>query len=228
MGGKNHQPCRVYLEKSTRLSRSLSLAHAQLELANVDLEDLLLRELNNQIGNVEPIKNHLRESEKSLEESLIDLDALKKQMEMNHYADLPPLHTLDLLSIGDKLAERKIVEAQSWKKILEIMRRGTFYAVIQHFKGRIVELHSLTCKLSGEFLTLAKHAESGEVTSAIEQNCDENIKATFGQLYTAWSIFNQEFLASSLISTETWYKHSDYGSLLDTKTVGKEYPVYSA
>ena len=227
MGGQNHQPCSKYLENSTRLSRSLSLAHAQLEIANVALEDVLLRELSKQIGSIAPIKKSLEDSEQSLKESLLVLDSLKKQMEANHYMDLPPLHTLDLISIGEKLAERKVVDGGSWKKMTQIIKRGTFYAAIQHFKGRIVGLHNLTQKLANECFGLARHAESGEVNIVLEQNHDNNIKNTFGQLYTAWSSFHQEFLASSLISTEIWYHYSEYGSLLDQKTVVRRELVYS-
>lgn len=52
MGGKNHQPCSGYLALSTKLSRSLSLANAELELANVALEDLILAELDGNTGSL--------------------------------------------------------------------------------------------------------------------------------------------------------------------------------
>lgn len=228
MGGKNHQPCGRYLENSTKLSRSLSLAHAQLEIANAALEDVLLRELSNQIGSLSSLEKCLRESEQFLKESLVVLDMLKKQMEAGSYADLPPTHTLDLSSIGERLAERKIVDLGSWKKMVEVLKQGTFYTVIQHFKGRIVELHNLTQKLNGECLKLTKHVELGEVNLVLEKNYDGSIKNTFGQLYTAWSSFSQEFLASSLISTEIWYRHSDYGSLLDQKRVERSNLIHSS
>jgi len=45
MGAKNHQPCNEYLPDSIKLSRSLSLARVEMEMANIHLEDLLLTEL---------------------------------------------------------------------------------------------------------------------------------------------------------------------------------------
>ncbi|MFN3692742.1 MAG: hypothetical protein ACK4SL_01415 [Candidatus Paceibacteria bacterium] len=55
MGGKNHQPRGRYLQNSTLMSRSMSLAQIGLELANVALEDLILAELDGKIGDIVPI-----------------------------------------------------------------------------------------------------------------------------------------------------------------------------
>ncbi len=44
MGGKNHQPCRSWLPESTKMSRALSELTAQIEFANLALEDAIITE----------------------------------------------------------------------------------------------------------------------------------------------------------------------------------------
>jgi hypothetical protein len=56
-------------------------------------------------------------------------------------------------------------------------------------------------------------ARKGEVTRTLEENRPGNIKEAFANLYCAWAKFNQDFLASSLLSTELWYAFNGYGSL---------------
>jgi len=77
MGGINHAPCSRYLNLSTRVSRSLSLAHAELELANVALEDVLLGELVNKKGSLVLVLSRLNASNGQLEEMLSHMGALK-------------------------------------------------------------------------------------------------------------------------------------------------------
>jgi hypothetical protein len=58
-----------------------------------------------------------------------------------------------------------------------------------------------------------------EFTIVPEENRVGNFKIPFAQLLTAWQAFIGLFAASSLITTEAWYKHNGYGSLVAPATV---------
>ncbi len=73
-----------------------------------------------------------------------------------------------------------------------------------------VNTQSLITKISA----LNDAAQKGEVNLVLEENRPGNIKESFACLYTAWAKFQQDFLASSLLSTELWYAFNGYGSLV--------------
>ena len=214
MGGQNHQPCSKYVENSTKLSRFLSLAYAELELGNVALEDLILTELGGGRGSVEPILARLHVSREAINEALLTTTRLREQMDANDFLDLPGLRTMDLDTKGAQLAAHAMVSADAWKRIAEIMQVGGFYAVLPHFAACMQTLLQKTETLIESIGGLAEEAARGEVTATVETNRPRNIKQPFAELYTAWKIFQQDFLASALLSTELWYASRGYGSLV--------------
>jgi hypothetical protein len=217
MGGKNHQPCGRYLVNSTNMSRYMSLAMSEIELANVALEDLLLAELRDEIGNSEPIVLHLSHSSEHLHSMLGAMVALEHQMADEHYVDLPPMKTINLIQLGRNMAEEGQHRSESsWQKIAIMMKEQGFASVLRHHKDTANRIIGLTNALQSRVSDAGELARQGNLTLALEQNLGDNFKPEFAQVYTAWAEFQQEFLASSLISTEVWYAFNRTGSLIKT------------
>ena len=216
MGGKNHQPCGRYLQNSTLMSRSMSLAQVDLELANVALEDLILAELDGNIGDIVPIKTHLDESLEHLAGMQRSIDTLSIQMDTEKYVDLPPMKTMDLLAFGRAMRAAGLHRSESaWNNIAAIMQKSGFVPTLQHHAATLSKLVSLTKDLKTCIQDSTPAAAVGKLNVELEENRALNFKAEFARVYTAWADFQQEFLASSMISTEVWYRHNNSGSLLD-------------
>jgi hypothetical protein len=216
MGGKNHQPCGAYLPESTRLSRSLSLAHARLELANVALEDLLLGELvEGKHGDIRDIIDHLDGSIVATNDAVTFAKELEMKLDENSFVDLPTLCKLDLDAIADNFAKHCMAEFHAANEVAERYRTSGFRGVLAYFHRSIIGLRQLTQQLRYEVQQLSGPAADGEVHLVLEENRHGNIKPTFAKLYTNWERFNAFFLASSLLSTEVWYAFRGHGSLAD-------------
>lgn len=216
MGGRNHQPCGVYLPESTRVSRELSIAHAQCELANVSLEDLILAELDGGHGETRIIVEHLSASANALANADKLVDELEAKMDKNDFIDLPTLRVINLDAIGTNFVERGLTSFDDWRVIVSIMRTNGFRSMLGRFRVGIAELRRLTQQLQEEIARLDKAAKCGETHLVLEENRVGNIKPTFTRLYTSWGRFNSLFLASSLLSTEVWYAFRGYGSLAES------------
>ncbi|OGZ33529.1 MAG: hypothetical protein A2Y98_01180 [Candidatus Portnoybacteria bacterium RBG_19FT_COMBO_36_7] len=214
MGGKNHQPCHIYLAESTRLSRFLSLAYAELELGNVALEDVILAELNGQNGDTSVISKHLNFSMQSLTGATKMIGKIRQKMDEKDFADLPTLRKLNLRELGESLAGNGLVDSTSWKIISEKMIKGGFCEVLVLFESLIESLSVKTSSLMTMIATLEGAVKKGEVSRILEENRPGNIKDDFAILFVAWAKFNQLFLASSVLSTELWYAFNGYGSLV--------------
>ncbi len=216
MGGKNHQPCGRYLKNSTLMSRSMSLAQVGLELANAALEDLILAELDGNIGDIVPIKSHLDESLEHLVGMQVAINALTNQMDAEKYVDLAPMKTMDLLAFGREMRAAGLHRSESaWNNIATIMQKSGFALTLQHHATTLTKLVSLTRDLKTCIQDSTSVAANGKLNVELEENRTLNFKAEFARVYTAWADFQQEFLASSMISTEVWYRHNNNGSLLD-------------
>lgn len=217
MGGKNHQPCKDYLKESIKLSRVLSNAYLELEKANVAFEDLLLQELNNEdtSGGIEKIVASSNQSHKYLDYALDECTNLRDKMVENDFVDLSTLATTDLNQIGLCLANQGIVEYEAWKTIAFKMRNGGFKSILTYIEQSIYSIQEKNYDLKEGFKKLKDIIKFSNITEILEENLPENIKPQFAKLYTAWTKFNQEFLASSLMSTELWYAEKGYGSLTD-------------
>jgi len=213
MGGANHQPCNRYLPISTQLSRYLSLARAELDLANVELEDVLLLELTGKAGNVQKIVDRLEASNDALTTSLRMAADLRHRMDDEQFNDLPTLRKVDLTAVGSDLCRINAVDSHSWNKIVPMMLKGGFYLVLGHFEESITEIQNKTTQLTTIIMSLKDLTENGELNVVLEENRLGNFKLEFAQLYSAWANFNQEFLASSICSTELWYSFNGFGSL---------------
>lgn len=212
MGGQNHQPCSAYLVNSTRLSRSVSQARIHLELANVELENLLLQEISVQKtdrGSLEELFDQLTLSQQEAVEAIAFVCALRQQMQNLLYEDLPPLQQMSLSELGNQLSERGLVSKDSWKKMSQLMLECSFYAVLDYFQEELNILNTLTQSLMD---AIPQDCE-GHIAPIVEQNQEGNFKVQFATLYQRWHNFQQDFLASSMLSTEIWYAHNQYGSL---------------
>lgn len=219
MGGQNHQPCSSYLGSSTKLSRSLSLAYAHLELGNVALEDVLLAEFANERSPIQAILDQLELSDDALVASLSNCKELRDLMDALSYQDLPALRELDLVSLGEQLSSMGMLQQKSWTRICQIMAEGGFYKVLDYFEERIAGLRAKSATLVQQIQLLEEPAELGEVNLVLEENRRGNIRPAFGELYTFWGSFHQDFLASSLLSTELWYTHDSRQSLVASVAV---------
>jgi len=215
MGGKNHQPCGSYLSNSTKMSRSMSLAFVSLELANVSLEDVILAELEGKLGDISPIIVHLEQSGDYLLQMRASLDDLCQQMEDMPFQDLPTLQSTNLSKFGELVTEEGLHQSNSdWKVVADCMRERGFWGMTDVFKDSIAKLHDLTAQLRTKVECCRNLAKNGTVHIALEENNNMNFKAEFARVYTTWATFQQQFLASSLISTELWYRFNQFGSIL--------------
>lgn len=215
MGGMNHQPCRSFLKPSTVLSKQVSMANIQLLQANVFLEDILLAEMDDGRKSVSPVVSSLKESLKSLSDASVTLASLKDLMDRLKYHDLHTLHTLNLKGVGVELAEHGAVDLNAWNKMRTMMKDGTFYSNVSHFSKMFQKLTCETTELAEKFSALEQCAKDGLLTPVLEENRQGNIKLAFAKLLTSWTNFMQEFLASSMVSTEVWYANCGFGSILD-------------
>ncbi len=213
MGAKNHQPCNQFIRNSTQLSRYVSIAYAELEYANVCLEDLILTELDGHTTTVKKINHHLSASSGALERAVDSSMLLRKQMHTEGFIDLPTLRKINLESIGVALWEKGVVNRDSWNRLSTMVLRGGFYTVLDYFDFQLKKLIHETKQLIEKFSLLEKPAQEGELHLVLEENRAGNIKVAFATLYTSWSEFHRDFLASSIISTEVWYAFRRYGSL---------------
>ncbi len=211
MGGINHQPCGAYLKNSTRLSRFLSLAKAELELANVALEDVILSEYGDGDGDVGSISRRLRESVTRLDDMAGVIADLRKQMNDSHYEDLPSLKTVNLSWVGERFVDNKMVSQDAWNMAQQAMQGGGFYRMLDVFNEHVADLRMRTTRLIEEVDGLHRH--TGEVSMVLEENRVGNIRPAFAELYTGWNGFHALFLASALLSTELWYRFNGFGSL---------------
>lgn len=213
MGGMNHQPCGKYLRNSTRVSRFLSVAYAELELANVALEDVILTELEGGRSSTTEIENRLTQSSMALDGALTAIGSLRTQMLQAGYADLPTMRTLDLEEIGKRFSAAGMVNHDSWRAIEKTMRSGGFAEVLDGFESEIQAIKLSTQELADSIIRLRPAAAEGRVMEILERNGEENIKREFARAYTCWTTFNALFLASSMLSTEAWYVFMGFGSL---------------
>ncbi len=216
MGGKNHQPCRIYLVNSTKLSRAMSLAFISIELANVSLENTILEELNEGRGDISPILVHLKQSKHNLQEMKVVLTDLCQQMTEESFQDLPTLKSVNPNTLGILAKQEGIHRSeQDWKDVATIMQEQGFWGITSAFKIKIDELCDLTEALHTKVATCSIPAKEGVLHLVLEENGKMNFKHEFACLYTAWAEFQQFFLASSLISTELWYQFNGLGSIIN-------------
>lgn len=220
MGGQNHQPCNRpqtnYLRFSTKMSRDLSMARTHMETANVHLEDVLLGELGyGGGGSLSEVLEHLAKSGMSLAVMQDTIRLLRKDMAENAFDDLPTLYSANLEGIGIEFSSAGLVEDEAWNSVVDIMREHGFYGMLDFFEQEASSLQLKTVELNSAIRSANFAARAGQLNLVLEQNQPANFKVQFAQLYSAWHRFQQIFLASSMLSTELWYRYCDAGSLLE-------------
>lgn len=218
MGGQNHQPCNRYLIESTELSKSLSLGRIGFESANVAVENLLLAELH---GNpfeetqLDEVGRSLHSSIEALNQMQRWLDAIGAKLNDVEGWEPPTVGDCDWASMGDALATIEAVDAKAWSGMADIRVAEGFPGVIRHFSQRI----ALLCRTSGDlieqFEALDGDIRCGSFEKAVEGNAAGDFKILFARLYNGWAQFQQDFLASALLSTESWYRWTNCGSLVE-------------
>lgn len=214
MGGINHQPCREYLPDSTKLSRAMSLGRESFETANVCLEDLILAEINGERGDLEEVLSCLTLSCTHLMDMHIHLSAIETRYNANGGWEPPTTRSVSWQEVGTALQEMGAVEQESWDRMSAIRSRASFAGIIAHYREGINELRAITSVLRDSIEKLRPQALVGTLEAALEENRAGQLKISFAQLYTRWNSFQQDFLASSLLSTESWYAWTKKGSLV--------------
>jgi hypothetical protein len=219
MGGQNHQPCNRpqtnYLRLSTKMSRDLSVARAYFERANITLEDVLLHELTGQGGgSVKHIIEQLSDSKAALAEMMKTIGLLRADMHSHAFEDLPTLQLADLDALGSELASAGLVQSGAWTVVSGIMRSRGFYGMLDFFDQEVTFLRQKTNELILAVCTVENTAKVGQLNLALERNQPANFKVQFAALYSLWHQFQQTFLASSMLSTDLWYRYCGVGSLL--------------
>lgn len=218
MGGINHQPCRespAYLVHSTRMSRFFSRARVCFETANEALEDVLLAEIEgvNLPGTTQKIVLLLVECKNELINMQQSITDLVTEMRRVGYTDLPTFRTTDLAACGKEFVAAGVVAQVDWDSTVRQMREGSFYRVLEGHTTSISELIEQSTQLAIEIGALEGAARARRLTFVLENNEPGNIKATFAKLYHSWNELTGKFLASSMLTTELWYRHNRIGSI---------------
>lgn len=225
MGGQNHQPCNKvgtsYLLFSTTLSRAVSSARSTLEQANIAIEDILILEIRDgKNGRIEPVLHRIALSNNAIDDAKEAIAALRADMHKHDFEDLPELRETDLMNLGVDLAMQGMVDLQSWKLALlhygESGERG-FAAMLTYFEKTLDDLAMLTNQLYNKVHRVELATREGRLNQVLEENEDGNFKVEFARLYQKWNTFQQVFLASSMLSTELWYRHTKAESLLQRR-----------
>jgi len=197
------------------MSRFASLAFANLELANVALEDVLLAEMDGEIGDLDGIKSQLALSQKSVSDLVDTIIKLKTEMGQRGFRDLLAIHPVDLDAIGRAFVANNMVSARAWGEVSRNARTGGFNRNIELIHTHAKTLAEYTAQLHKKINKLQGYANNGSVTQVLEENLRDNLKPEFAKLYCVWNRFQEIFLASSLLSTEVYYAFNGFGSLVD-------------
>jgi len=202
------------------LSRALSSAFVQMELANVSLEDLIISEITNTptSKSTRLIVERLSESLHEIRNAQRSVVALGQSMTEKSFTDLPTLASVDLPEIGRRLTLEGMVSAEAWAEVSSIMRTVGFRGMLVQFGDMIAQIHAQTTDLITCIEAVENHAREGTMTLVLEENKVGNFKVEFAQLYHSWTRLQQLFLASSMRSTELWYRFNRFGSLVFLKS----------
>lgn len=218
MGGKNHQPCNKFFGRSTEMSLALSVAGVTLEQSNIALEHMLLAEFRGQKTNVNGLVARLGEFKTYLTGIKTAIALLRDQMKVEKYVDLATIKSADIDEAGKRMAAAGMIRLPIFNRVLEMYRAGSFYSVLDTFDDVVDDIAELTDALVNKAKTCADACERGELQLELEENRPGNLRVEFARLYTAWSHFNEHFLASALVSTEAYYLANNHGSLLPAST----------
>lgn len=221
MGGINHQPCgkpdTQYLYFAIQMSRALSKARVSFEQANIELEDILLKEMQREshTGSIAGMYIRLEESIACLRSLINHISGLRADMRMHGYEDLSNTLAVNAHEVANDLKPFGLASDEALSNVGHVMSNGNFYAILDMFDIRVAHLVQDTILLKDGVISLRTHEAKNTVTEVLERNLDGNIKIAFAKLYNNWNTFHELFLASSMLSTELWYRFMCVGSLVN-------------
>ncbi|MEK7606658.1 MAG: hypothetical protein AAB444_00445 [Patescibacteria group bacterium] len=202
------------------MSRALSRGRMCFEQANIALEDLILAELGGKICSIDPILVALDSSHAHISDMVNHVDLLRHEMNQRNYVDLPTLLTTNLTDLGDALTDEGIIDSKArWQEVQEKMENGGFVAVLNMIERNARDIKHETELLRRVIAACALSASSGKVAMILEENSRGNFRADFAKMYSNWNVFMGRFLASSMLSTELWYRFNRYGSLVSAPSI---------
>lgn len=214
MGGMNHQPCKTHLPKSTRLSRVVSLAYAQLMLANATLEDALIGELEGQ-GASETFaiwtrsRDQFRELVTCLGRVVEAFTASIDDMDGNPFQHVQVLHAMDVDELKRRLTAASAVnpDDQTFDLVGSSLKLTGFEGVFRQLKARYESHLAEARKLLHVFEDGERHARTGMLLQLIEAN-ELPFRLQFARVMNPLTETMQMFSYSSLISIEVHYRSS--------------------
>ncbi|MEI8339614.1 MAG: hypothetical protein WCF94_03030 [bacterium] len=148
-----------------------------------------------------------------IQKALVDCEKLRQKMKDNNFVDLPTLATANLNEIGNNLVQMGMVSESHWTHVSGVMEKGGFRSVLTFFEQGLNDLLSKTRILITSIEEIKTQMESGLTNVIMEENREGNIKIAFAVLYQTWNNFEQHFMASSMLSTELWYRHKNHSSI---------------
>lgn len=216
MGGQNHQPCSKKAPESARLSRHLSSATSNIQLANVRLEDLLIDEIELDLRQPQLLHACMR----FLKDGSADLQKLSSTARQLHL-DLSVSPFLDsrdqesLRNLISGLVSSGTLSGYYSEMVLADRSVGGFLECLTRIANMAENCHERVNSLEHMFVELHKVVEKdgSRVFDQLEFNTPANIKPAFAVLYTDLQTLSGYFLASALISTEYFYHSFKLGGL---------------
>jgi hypothetical protein len=118
--------------------------------------------------------------------------------------------------VGRIFSDVGMVSIGHWNEISGQMQEGGFYFVLDFIENKLQGILDGTWNLLSGIRAISDGIVSGKANRIMEENLPGNIKVAFATLYQEWSHFQQYFLASSMLSTELWYRHTKVGSLCES------------
>lgn len=212
MGGINHQPCHGYIEESTVLSRSVSEAQKFLWEANISIEDVILREINQkEFGSYDSIVISLEKSVDALKCADNDFRKLSLKMDRMRFVSKPTALNFEQLTAAWK-KENFIIDDDQWKEIVEIYKEGGFRNALYVLQLKFVAVNKETRNLLAVIKQYRQSAENRLFMSDVEEN-KIPLRQQFAKILTRWSEALNLFRYSSLISTEIYLRDMNYPAL---------------
>jgi len=128
MGGKNHHMCTGCIRHTTLLSKTYSLAEAEMLQANAVLEDTMVAELYDSLDHARhfalQINRHLNNSIAYLEETRAMAEQVLEIERTNPYQNGEALRSLDFTAFRAALARKgiEISHNKAWQEVEDTFR----------------------------------------------------------------------------------------------------------
>lgn len=217
MGGKNHHQCSGCIRHTTLLSKTYSLAEAEMLLANAVLEDTMLAEL---YGSFDHAKHFAPQINRHLENSVVYLDETKAMAQEILRLNLPylngdALNSLDFDAFRRAL-EKKGIEVghdRAWNEVAKTFRTGGVRASFSMFIQHLDRLKEITKDVIAAIKEAEEIASKGrKMVDTFEENMGD-FKGRFARLITTYSTTSLMFSYSALVTTEAHLLMNSFRSL---------------